>query len=320
MIRRIETSNDIWIGTHIRPDGDALGSLLGLALALEGQGHRVTALSADPAPPTFQFLPGSDRIQSNPPDWSAELGIVVDCDGMARLGPLASDFAALPHLIDIDHHDTDNAFGGERLIESDAAATGEIVYDLLKALGAEIDEHVATCLYTAILTDTGRFCFGNTSSRSLNTAGALVRAGANPHHIARKIYEERSMAAMHLLGLALERLSSDIDSLVVSSHLARGDFEATGAVPSDTEGIIDHLRSIGGPRVALLFVEPDHNGVRVSLRSDGSVDVSAIALSFGGGGHIVAAGCTVSGTTDDVKPRVLDAVRQALADTEPVDA
>jgi phosphoesterase RecJ-like protein len=315
-IELICESRSFYVGSHIRPDGDALGSLLGLSLALGKRGRKVAALVADPVPANYRFLPGADRVRRKRPAWRADVGIVVDCDGIDRLGPLAPAFAALPRLIDIDHHQTDQLFGEVQIVDPRAAATAEIVYRLLRRMAFPFDAEVATCLYAAILTDTGRFCFGNTTASALRVAGDLVRAGADPTEVARRIYEERSAAATHLLGLALSRLSSELGAQVVSSTLTRDDFAATGAAPGDTEGIIDHLRAIGGPRVALLFVQPNREGVRVSLRSDGSVDVSEIALRFGGGGHMMAAGCTVPGSAGEVRRRVLDAVGAALARRE----
>ncbi|MBN1460706.1 MAG: DHH family phosphoesterase [Armatimonadetes bacterium] len=313
VIRLIRSSKRVYVGSHIRPDGDALGSLLALGLALEQCGCQVAMLLTDPIPPGYGFLPGVTRIQSKPPEWEADLGLVVDCDGLSRLGRLAPVFAGLPHLVDIDHHATDNAFGEEHLIDSSAGATAEIVYGLLRELGVQLDRDIGTCLYTAILTDTGRFCYANTTDDSLRIAAEAVEAGAEPHFIARKIFEERSIAATHLLGVALSRLTDHLDGRVVSSLLTREDFSETGAVPSDTEGIIDHLRAIGGPRVALLFVSPDHDAVRVSLRSDGSVDVSQVALGFGGGGHAMAAGCTVEGSAEEVRTSVIASLESVFA-------
>lgn len=269
-------------------------------------------LCADPVPSSYRFLPTADLISPQAPPWPAQLGVVVDCDGLARVGPLQAVFAGLPSLVDIDHHASERAFGDVHLIDSTAAAAGELVYDLVRHLRIPIGRDIATCLYSAILTDTGRFGYGNTTARSLGIASSLVKAGADPHFIARRIYEERSMAATHLLGTALARLSADLDSEVVSSTLRLGDFEASGAAPADTEGIIDHLRAIGGPRVALLFVEVADGRVRVSLRSDGSVDVSDVALAFDGGGHAMAAGCTLEADVDEARHRVLAAVKRAL--------
>ncbi len=295
-IRLIENSNDIFVATHIRPDGDALGSLLGLLLALEKTGARVAALCTDPVPANYAFLPAADRILSLPPDWKAGLGIVVDCDGLGRTGALEPALASLPALIDLDHHDTDRTFGQERLVDATAGAAAEIVHELIRDMGTPLDAEISTCLYAAILTDTGRFCYGNTTARSLRIAAELVASGADPHYIARN----------------LSRLSAAEDGQIVSSVLRPEDFECTGAAPSETEGIIGHLRAIGGTRVAILFVEPDHDAVRVSLRSDGSVDVGEVALGFGGGGHAMAAGCTVTGSVEVVEQSVLDAVRLAL--------
>jgi len=312
----IRESSSFYLASHIRPDGDALGSLLGLALALENSGRRVAALLPDAVPANYRFLPGADRIRHQPPGWRADVGIVVDCDGLSRIGPLEPAFSSLPHLIDIDHHQTERLFGEVQIIDPGAAASGEMVYHLLRRLDLPVDAEIATCLYAAILTDTGRFCFGNTTASALRVAAELVKAGAQPQPIARRIYERRSIAATHLLGVALSRLSSELDGHVVTATLTRQDFLETGAAPSDTEGIIGHLRAIGGPRVALLFVQPDHDGVRVSLRSDGSVDVSEIALQFGGGGHAMAAGCTVAGTADEVRKRILGALAGALPTAE----
>lgn len=315
-VELIRQGTSFYLASHIRPDGDAIGSLLGLALALQQSGRRVAALLADPVPPNYRFLPGADRIRQRPPRWRADIGIVVDCDGLSRVGPLEPALRRLPHLVDIDHHRTDRVFGDAQITDHKAAATAEIVYRLLQRLRLPVGADVATCLYAAILTDTGRFCFGNTTARALRIASQLVKAGAQPQPIARHIYEQRSVAATHLLGIALSRLFSELGGQVVSSALTRRDFAITGAAPSDTEGIIDHLRAIGGPRVAAMFVQSDDSGVRVSLRSDGTVDVGEVALQFGGGGHAMAAGCTVSGTAAEVRKRTLVAIAAALAGPE----
>ncbi len=311
-VELIRTVDAAFVATHVRPDGDALGCLLALALALESRGCRVARLCADPVSPNYQFLPGADRVTSVAPDWSPRVGFVVDCDGLARAGSLEGVFAALPQLVDIDHHATDQAFGDIQVVDPTSAATGEIVFDLLRRAGVRVDAGIATCLYAAILTDTGRFGYTNTTARSLTIGSRLVRAGADPHHISRRVYEERSIAATHLLGVALSRLSADSGDEVVSSALTLRDFAETGAVAADTEGIIDHLRAIGGTRVALLFVEVEDGQVRVSLRSDGTLDVGRIALSLGGGGHVAAAGCTITGTAASARQEVLSAVRRSL--------
>ncbi len=311
-VELLSTVESAFVATHVRPDGDALGCLLAVCLALEARGCRVCRLCADPVPDNYRFLPSADRVTAEVPDWRPQVGIVVDCDGLARVGPLESAFSSLPQLLDIDHHATDQAFGDIRVVDPTAGATGEIIYTLLRRVGVRLTADIATCLYAAILTDTGRFGYTNATARSLMIASRLVRAGADPHEITRKVYEERSIAATHLLGVALSRLVVDCNDEVVSSTLTLADFARAGAKATDTEGIIDHLRAIGGTRVALLFVETEDDQVRVSLRSDGTLDVGQVALSLGGGGHVGAAGCNIAGSAETVRQRVLSAVRESL--------
>ncbi len=312
----IRSSKRIYLATHIRPDGDALGSLLGLALALEAEGRQVARLSAHAAPDYCAFLPGAELLSSNPPDWPADLGIAVDCDGLARVGPLMDTFSALPHLIDIDHHATEQSFGEVRVIDPTAAATAEIVYELLQMMQATITPEVATCLYAGILTDTGRFSFSNTDERALAIAAELVHAGADPSFIASQSYFQRSYASVKLLGLALSRLAQHLDGQVVSSVLHLPDFAETGAEQDDTEGIIDQIRTVRGPVVAGLFVEVEPGETRVSLRSSGIPNVSRVAVRFGGGGHAAAAGCTVKAPPEPAREQVLAEVAARLQEAE----
>jgi len=309
-IRLIQSHRDIYLATHLRPDGDALGSMLGLALALEAGGHRVARLCTYPAPSDYRFLSGADLISATPPEWPVELGIVLDSDGIGRIGDLEPVFAALPQLVDIDHHATGNSFGHVRVVAPASAATAEIIYDLLPAMGAQLTPDIATCLYTALLTDTGRFAYSNTTERSLVIAAALVRAGADPSYVAKMVYFQRSPAAVRLMGVALARLGLHFDGQVVSSTLGLQDFAEVGAVHMDTEGIIDQIRTVGGPRIAVLLVETEGGEVRVSLRSDAEPDVSQIALRFGGGGHRAAAGCTIKGTPAETRDLVLAAAKE----------
>jgi phosphoesterase RecJ-like protein len=294
--------------------------MLGLALALEKMGIRVARLCVDPAPAAYSFLPGAEEIGGEPPPWSAQLGMVVDCDGLSRVGALEPVFASLPRLIDIDHHATDRVFGEVQITDVTAGACAELVFDLLHVLHVPLDEEIATCLYTGVLTDTGRFTYGNTTPTSLSIAAELVRAGAKPNFIARKVYAERSIAATHLLGIALSRLLAHFGGQVVSATLTRADFTSTGAASTDTEGIIDHLRAIGGPRVAVLFVQAENGEVRVSLRSDGTIDASSVALALGGGGHAMAAGCTCQGSLDGVRDRVFAELEKWLVTAGSPDA
>jgi len=279
---------------HMHPDGDALGSMLGLALALERLGKRVHRVSPDGVPPPYDFLPGSRAVRRRLPRDLPPLAIVVDCDGLARLGPLARRTGQVAHVVAIDHHATGKAFGALRWVDPSAAAVGALLSELVAALGVPFDREIATCLYTAILTDTGRFSYTNTTARALRIAARLVQAGADPGAIYQQVYETKSLAQAALLGAALSRLSTADEGRIVLSALTRADFAATGANDSDTEGIIDQIRAVRQAEVAVLLVERGGE-VRCSMRSRGRADVARVAEALGGGGHPQAAGCTVAG-------------------------
>jgi phosphoesterase RecJ-like protein len=298
--------------THVSPDGDALGSLLGLALGLEAIGIRSFPVCADPVPLIYRFLPGADRISAELPAQLPMLAVAVDADGIARVGKFGADLERVCTIIDIDHHATEKAFGQVQWVDPRAAASGEMVYRLLQAMGASLNSDIATCLYTAILTDTGRFCYSNTSPRALSISAQLVRAGASPPRIYREIYESKSFSASRLLGLALGRLNQVADGRVTFSTLTQEDFRSAGSTPEETEGIIDHLRAVRQAQAAALFVELPDGAIRVSLRSQNKTDVGDVALRFGGGGHVNAAGCTVSGPMREAQERVLAALVEAL--------
>ena len=298
--------------THVNPDGDALGSLLGLALGLESAGLRTFPVSADPVPDIYHFLPGADRIRDHLPPQPPMLAISVDADGLARVGRFAAELERVCALVDMDHHATEKAFGDLHWVDPGAAATGEMVYRLLRALPVALTPDIATCLYTAILTDTGRFCYSNTTPRALRIGAQLVRAGADLPLIYREVYESKSFSASKLLGLALGRLRRADDVRVAFSELTPEDFRAASADLGETEGIVDHLRAVREAWAAALFVELPEGAIRVSMRSRGAVDVGEVALRFGGGGHLNAAGCTLPGPMPEARERLLRALLEAL--------
>jgi phosphoesterase RecJ-like protein len=308
----IRRHNSCLLLTHVNPDGDALGSLLGLALGLESIGIRTFPVCADPVPEVYDFLPGADRVRSDLPAQLPMLGVSVDADGVGRVGKFGPDLERLCALIDIDHHATEKAFGSVQWVDPRAGATGELVYRLLRGLEVALTPDMATCLYTAIITDTGRFCYSNTTPRVLRVAADLVRAGASPPQIYREVYESKSFSASRLLGLALGRLRQADTDRVVYSALTQEDFRAAGSAPEETEGIIDHLRAVREAYAAALFVELPDGAVRVSMRSRGAVDVGEVALRFGGGGHVNASGCTVPGPLAEAQRLVLSALVEAV--------
>jgi phosphoesterase RecJ-like protein len=311
----IRESNSIVIACHVNPDGDALGSLLGLGLAIEAifPQKSVDMVAQDGVPFIYRFLPGAERIRRTPPDSHADLAIVVDSGDVSRVGS-----AVLPAIntanavLDIDHHVGEGEFGTVRLIDNRAAATAEIVFDLITELGVAITPEIATCLFTGVITDTGSFRFMNVTPRTLRVAASLIESGASPSLIAEKVFDNRPFEATRLLGLALGTLSRSNDGRICWASVTQEAFKQTNAADEDTEGFINSVRAVRGVEVALLFREVEPGRVRISLRSTDSVDVARIANRFQGGGHRMAAGCTVSGTVDDAVQSVVAAVRAAL--------
>jgi phosphoesterase RecJ-like protein len=307
----IAGNKTIWLVTHQRPDGDALGSLLGLALALEKLGKKVVRLCSDPVPDNYHFLPSADLVSRQLPEETADLLIAVDCDGLSRTGRLASRLESIPHMIDIDHHATEKSFGEIRLIDPSAAATGVIVYRLLQQLKIPLDSHIAACLFCAVLTDTGRFAFPNTNEESLAVAHDLVKAGAKAGSIARQVYDNRNLASRRLLGIALTEMKLDRRRHIGWSILRREDIRRAGATDKDTEGIIDLLRSVKGVEVSILLTQAG-GGSHISMRSRGKVDVGKIALQFEGGGHREAAGCDIPAPPEEAIKLLVKSVQEAL--------
>lgn len=304
------TQQNIWLAAHVRPDGDTLGSMLGLALMLEKLGKRVARLCDDVVPDNYRFLPGADLVTNKLPEWPAELLITVDCDGLNRTGNLAPYLEKVPRIIDIDHHATEKAFGEIVCVDPGAAATAVLIYRLLQVMQLSLDSEIATCLYCGLVTDTGRFSFPNTNVEAFAVARELVAAGVKPGEISNLVYENRTLSSRRLLGRALTDLIVDPTEQVAWAVLDADDFVAAGT--TETEGIIDRIREIQGLKAMILFSVND-NLVNVSLRSKGgAVDVGQIALQFGGGGHKEAAGCHIAGPVEPAVKAVVEAVRAAL--------
>ena len=305
LLRALPRKGGCAVFTHVRPEGDAIGSLLAMSAALEQRGVRAMRFCADAVPSVYRFLPGSNLIRRRTPSSLPEIAIVVDCDGAARLGPLGATLDRFKTLINIDHHGGNRPFGTVNWIEPDAPAASEMLYRLLKAMGAKITPEIATCLYTGILTDTGRFSNASANLQALDAAAALVRLGADPARIAAMVYESRPIGATRLLGAALRNLAAHGGGRLITSYLTLDDFERCGAAQEDTEGIVDHLRGIRAAEAAALFTEQEDGTVRISLRSRGRVNVARAATALGGGGHPSAAGCIVPGPLRSAMRRVL---------------
>ena len=301
--------NDRFVVTsHEAPDGDALGSLLGMGLVLRGLGKDAVMFLGGPAP-----LPGEYRFlelekrglqRELPPDFGDRVLVAVDCASASRVGAEPGVVAAARFTVNIDHHHDNPRFGDVNLIVAEASSTGEVLADVFEELGVALTPEIAEALYIALVTDTGRFQYANTTPKALRLAAELVESGADVHRVFQGVYENVQFAKLKLLARALERARVLEGGEIVVSHLLRDDFEAVGASEPYSEGIIDVLRSVEGSAVSALIREPPRDGVparKVSLRSSvDEIDVSAIARKSGGGGHRGAAGFSSDLSVEDL--------------------
>jgi phosphoesterase RecJ-like protein len=301
------------IACHENPEGDAIGSELALALALREMGKTATVLNADPVPSNLLFLPGSDTVVFAEDGSKYDVAVVVDCGSPERTGRVAQELRKCPLLVNIDHHRTNGDLGELSLVDPDAAATGLLIHRVLSAMKFEIGLDVATNIYVAVLTDTGSFHYGSSSPEAFEVAGEMVRRGVDPWAVAEQVYETQSAHRLRLLGRVLDSLDVSSDGRVACITTMREDLREFASGKDALEGFINYPRSIVGVEVAVSFREEEGSVFRVSFRSKGRVDVSAVAARFGGGGHRNAAGCTVPGTLADVKKRVLEALAAVLS-------
>jgi phosphoesterase RecJ-like protein len=292
--------------THENPDGDSLGSILAMKLALEQLGKDVVMFlqGKTPLPKEYEFMDLHELRRGAPPDRDGRVVIALDCANASRMGPDPAVIERAQLVVDIDHHHDNTRFGQLNAIVPTASSTGEVLYDLFRELGVEITPEIAEALYIALVTDTGRFQYANTTPRTLRVAAELVEAGADVHHIFQFVYENIAFVKLKLVARALANAKVYEGGRIIVSHLERKDFEAAGAEEPFSEGIIDYLRAVEGAEVAALIREPpSQNGPtrRVSLRTrDEEVDVSAIARKSGGGGHRQAAGFSSEASVDEI--------------------
>jgi bifunctional oligoribonuclease and PAP phosphatase NrnA len=295
------------VTTHENPDGDALGSLLAMKLTLDALGKEAAMyLAGDvPLPREYSFMPLATVARGAAPEMDGRVLVAVDCANEQRLGADADRLlAAARFVIDIDHHHDNTRFGDVNLIVARASSTGEILREVIAELGVALSPEIAEALYIAIVTDTGRFQYSNTSAKAFRLAAELVEAGANVHRVFQGVYENVAFAKLKLLARALENAEVLEGGRLIVSHLERDDFEQAGAEEPFSEGIIDYLRAVEGAEIAALIREPPSaNGPsrRVSLRTtEEDLDVSAIARKSGGGGHKQAAGFPSEATVPEI--------------------
>ncbi len=294
--------------SHARPDGDAVGSVLACCEILKKMGKGAEVVLADGIPYIYRPLPFTERVVQSPAvGGQFDAAIILECDSIARtrLQGLEQRF-----LISIDHHLSGKPFAHINWIDPTACATAEMIFRLAREAGVKISPEIATCLYTAVLTDTGSFCFAGTNERTFALAQEMVRSGADPAQCAQHVYFSNPTSKMRLLGAALSSLHRE--GQLAWMNITRKDFDHCGAFDEDAEGLVNYALSIGGVEVALLFRELPDKRLRVSLRSKGRINVATLAERFGGGGHECASGCAIDGPISVATERILAQIRLLL--------
>jgi phosphoesterase RecJ-like protein len=306
--------------SHIRPDCDALGSELGMAGVLEALGKNVIIVNAQTTPPNLAFIDPDKKLKTLGVDVQPfhlegiEVLLVLDTSAWAQLGTMAEVVRETKaHKAILDHHVGEDDLGAELFKNSQAEATGRLVVEAAHHLGVKITPEMAMPLFAAIATDTGWFRFGSTSDLTMRYAGDLVEAGAKPAEIYASLYEQDSLARVQLRGRILARTQTELEGRLAHTAALRQDFEETGALPSDTEDVINMTLGIAGTEVAVILVEQQTGGFKLSFRSrTRQVDCNELAKHFGGGGHKAAAGAFTTAPWPEAQSMVLDAVRKAM--------
>ncbi len=323
LVEWMRYKDDFLLMTHIRPDADGLGSQMALADALGRIGKKARVVIASPLPPRYEFLDPQRKIIVNfepPGDEFRNCGgiVVMDTGTWNQLGDFGPWMKAskLPKVV-IDHHRTQDDLGATRFVDTSAEATGRMAYEIIRALGAPISPAAANHLFMALALDTGWFRHPNTTAESFELAEELVRLGANPPPLFEQLFECAPVARLRLVGVALERLQTRANGLIGTTEVYLKDYAETGAVPGDTEDLINYPRSIDGVEVAVIFIEQPEGGTKISFRARSKVDVSKIAEKFNGGGHRLASGARSDLDLPAAKELVLREIEAALALCEP---
>ncbi len=293
--------------THVFPDGDALGSQLGLGHVLEAMGKEVYLYSEEPVAHGLDFLPCSDKFITSLPDaHDFDCAVALDCGDMRRMGTHAKTLVEHQPFIVIDHHAGHQDFGDLRWVDNKRSSTGEMVYDLVRLLGGPISKDCACCLYTAILTDTGSFRYESTTPHTMRVAADLMEYGINTTEICGHIYDNYTKNRLQLLQQVLASLQLYADDKIAIIQVSQALLKATGTTGADTELFINFPRSLKTVKVVVFLKETTDNLVGVSMRAKGEVDVAEVARSFGGGGHINAAGFKMPDVTiEELQKRLL---------------
>jgi bifunctional oligoribonuclease and PAP phosphatase NrnA len=305
--------------SHIRPDCDALGSELGMALVLESLGKSARIVNGHATPPNLAFIDPTKRIgvigqTVQPPDLAnIDVVMILDTSAWAQLGPMSDFIRGFPgKKIVLDHHVSEDDLGAEQFKNVKAEATGRLVVEAAEALGVALSPEMAMPLFAAVATDTGWFRFASATAGTYRVAAKLIEAGADPAAIYNALYEQDTLGRMKLRGVILSRIESELDGRLAHTYVLKDDFAKTNSLPSDTEDVVNYLLAIRGTLFAVIMVEQQTGGFKISFRSRCAVDCSQLAEKWGGGGHKAAAGAFIQGTLAQVQPLVLDAIRAAM--------
>jgi len=311
ILAAISNGKKFLITAHVRLDGDALGSELALYLLLKDLGKEAVIYNQDATPERYRFLPAADHIvhELNQIE-KYDVGFVLDCSELDRVGKISEEVVRIKTLINIDHHVSNGGFCKLRLLDPKASSTGELLYRLMRKMHAKMTKDISTNLYAAILTDTGGFRYSSTHQDTLRAAGDLVQGGADPQWISENIYESDPPAKLLLLSRVLETLTLDMKNKTASLVVTRKHLQDVGAKMEHTDGFIDIPRTVKGIDIAMLYTQMGEKQYKLSLRSKGKVNVEIIARKFGGGGHVNAAACLIEGDIEDIKSQVLEAVKE----------
>lgn len=312
ILNEIRRNHSFLVTSHESPDGDAVGSSLGLASFLRKIGKEVCVHFRDPVPDLYAFLPGIETVCPHIPDQDFDVAFVLDIGELRRAGDEFCAFTRIGTLINLDHHLACENFGAFNLIDSTAAATGVLLYRIATAYGYRFDLETALCLYVAIITDTGSFRYSNANREAFSIAGEMVDCGINAWDVAEQLYENQPRKRLELLALALGTMEVIKGGLAASVTVTRDMYARTSADAELTDGFVNYPRSIRGVEVAIFFRQVDERRYKIGFRSKGKVNVATFAAAMGGGGHHNAAGCTVDGTLEEVKAKVYSIVESAL--------
>jgi phosphoesterase RecJ-like protein len=310
IVGAIRTRQRFVLSSHVRPDGDSIGSQLAMACALRALGKDVTVVNADPAPATMMAFPGVPDIRiATRMDDPYDAAIIMECGDLSRTGVAGLDSG---FVINIDHHPGNTNYGRINWFDARAAACAEMVFDLVVALGVPLSLEIATHVYLAILTDTGSFHYSSLSPRTFDICRQLLEAGVDPVRMARQVFDDSTPARLRLHGAVLAAMQLDPSGRVAVLAIEPEIMRAAGATSDDTEGLINQPLTVKAIQAVVFFRKMDGDEYRVSMRSKGAVDIGAVAKEYGGGGHKNAAGCTVTGALDALRATLIGKVTRAI--------